>query len=319
MTLFKAEISLKEIEEIAGEEEEGYDPASPQTRTKKSRLASLTGLGRGSFSATAAGVRARILDPMGPDDENEAAILNKIKRVLSRENEASLSNPKVPADENFPLGAYGKKSEKRWGGGSSYTEYIGVARITKGCEGKDCSRKIFVAPGEIGDYSRVKHQSHEDPGSKRDMFTVGVGSVKKQGELTVKENEVKDDLATAIKADFEHDVYLGLYDGGSRVRIFTLGKSPRDPLGFGAPEFTGSDIESWKYGTHGGGVRPAVEVTVKKTSGLTLSGKGPGPKSSKGQVFATQTGAEKYTLKTDVLERDVRQLIREILLQKDQL
>lgn len=122
-------------------------------------------------------------------------------------------------------------------------------------------RYIVVIPGDQGDWGRVRHSSRVDS-SPRHFYTVSSVDIRNTQQVDYK------DLADSIRQSFKEDQYLLLFDGVSSIRCFKL--SDADPLGLGFPLFEGDCIEDYKITTHGGGIRPAVKITVKKDKGTVL-------------------------------------------------
>jgi len=144
-------------------------------------------------------------------------------------------------------------------------QYIGVTEIdTKGTVEK---RHIIVMKGPAGDWSRVRHAS-EPNGTPRMIYTVSSADVASRaaesGEVPLNE------IAAAVRDDFtsKGDQYLFLYDGSSKIRGFSLTR--KDPLGLKLPLLAGSSIQTYSFGTHGGGMRPAIKVVVREDSGRIL-------------------------------------------------
>ena len=277
MTKFKAEISLPE-KMLFSQDSEADQQSLPLTQ--RSALAQSTDMRKEDFPATKKGLLLKIKDPESPDQADRDEIIAAVERALSSTAAQKVSDKPV--------------------------------NVAKGSGSQ--TRVLHVVEGEPGDYERLRHQNPAG-GGKRPMFTVSVGDVRDVGGEKIPQGEAHDIIATGVRRDFSEDDYLGLYDGKDRVRLFTLRGG--DVLGLGAPLLTGEDIERWRYATMGSGVRPAVEIYVKPTSGVVVtraSGARPAAakKPSQTPTAATSPEPEQLSLQMDSIQR-FRKLVREAL------
>jgi len=277
MTKFKAEISLPEKMLFS------QDPSAEQPSlglTQRSALAKSTDMRKEDFPATKKGLLLKIKDPETPDQADRDEIIAAVEKALSSPSAQKVSDTPV--------------------------------NIAKGSGSQ--TRILHVVDGEPGDYERLRHQNLTG-GAKRPMFTVSVGDVRDVGGEQIPQGEANDTIAAGVRRDFSEDDYLGLYDGKDSVRLFTLRGG--DVLGLGAPMLTGDDIANWKYATMGSGVRPAVEIYVKPSSGVVVSRSSSprpsaAPEKPRGSTGSQGKDPEQLELQMNSVER-LRNIIREAL------
>ena len=196
----------------------------------KGDLRNLLGLSKQSFVAQET-ILDRILEPTSaeiqsdPELENKADLETKIKAVIEEKG----------------------------------TSAVTVGKGIVNSQGKRLNRFIRIMKGDEDDYMRVRHASGPTS-SPRYLYTAPTSAVRSSSSVTEGDmsSQILNKLAIDIAADFGDD-YLALWDGGS-LRVFSLSGS--DLLQIGAPSFTGSNIASWKFATHGGGTRPSVKIEV---------------------------------------------------------